>query len=209
MTMARKRVPAALRRDLLAAKERGTPVRIERHGLEDEEMYREALVVDVSPTLVLLNRISDRLDLDGFEVLRLADVTGVQTEWRTKRFLERALELKGQVRKSPAGPIDLAGMREAVTSANAAYPVIVVDCEEFMFGDPPVGRIREEVPRGFRLHWLTPEARWELDGTPYRWADVTRLEFGNEYERMLAMVADADGARPAEHPRDGIDPYDD
>ncbi len=203
--MARKRVPAALRRDLLAAKERGTPVRIARDEL-DEDVYSEGLVVDVSPRLVLLNQISHRIHLDGFEVLRLEDVTEVTTEWRARRFVERALELKGQARKTPAGPIDLAGMREAVLSANAAYPVIVIDREKDWPGEAAIGRIREEVRGGFRLHWITPAARWKWDGTPYRWAEVTRLEFGNEYEQTLAMVAEADGSRPAEHPRDGLDP---
>jgi hypothetical protein len=205
MTMARKRVPAALRRDLLAAKERGTPVRIDRDDLDDES-YSEGLVVDVSPRLVLLNRITDAAALDGFEVLRLEDVTKVTTEWQARRFVERALELKGQARKTPAGPIDLAGMREAVVSANATYPLVVIDREDDpLLGDTAVGRIREEVHGGFRLHWMTPAARWEWDGTPYRWAEVTRLQFGNEYEQTLAMVAEADGSRPAEHPRDGLD----
>jgi len=200
--MAEKREVAAFRRDLLAAKERGTPVRIERDDLDDA--YSEGYVVDVSPKLVLLNQVSDRIHLDGFEVLRLADVSRVVTEWPARRFVERALELKGQAPKQPAGPIDLAGMREAVMSANAAYPLIVIDREETWTGETSVGRIREEVPRGFNLHWITPAARWRWDGTPYQWKEVTRLEFGNEYEETLAMVADADGSRPAEHPRDGI-----
>ena len=43
--------------------------------------------------------IRDRLLHDpegGVEVLRLEDVTGLETEWRASRFLQRALELKGQ-----------------------------------------------------------------------------------------------------------------
>ncbi len=204
--MATKRIPAGLRRDLLAARERGTPVRIERHGLEDQEMFSEGLVVDASSTLLLLNQVTDHATLDGFEVLRLADVTGVKTEWRARRFVERALELKGQARKTPAGPIDLAGMREAVRSADAAYPLIVIEREEAWPGEADIGRIREEVRGGFHLHWMAPIARWEWNGMPYRWTEVTRLQFGNEYEQTLAMVAEADGSRPARHPGDGIDP---
>jgi len=208
MTVAEKRGAAARHRDLLAAKERGTPVRIERDDL-DEDGYSVGFVVDVSRKLVLLNQVSNRVHLDGFEVLRLADVTRVVTEWPSRRFVERALELKGQTPKTPAGPIDLAGMREAVVSANAAYRLIVIDREEDWGGETAVGRIREEARGGFQLHWITPGARWRWDGTPYQWKEITRLEFGNEYEETLAMVADADGSRPAEHPGDGIGPGDD
>jgi len=199
----------ALRQALLAARERGTPLRIERHGLEDASAHSRGIVVDVSPELVLLQQITERVDLDGFEVLRLEDVTGLETEWRASRFLQRALELKDQRPKRPAGPIDLAGMREAVTSANAAYPLIVVQREATLPDELSIGRIREETWAGFRLHWMNTTAGWEWDDELYQWSAITRLEFGNEYETTLAMVAEADGARPPEHPDDGIDPDDD
>jgi hypothetical protein len=56
-----------------------------------------------------------------------------------------------------------------------------------------VRRTRLNLRRTYLLHWMTPEATWEVDDRRARYADVTRVEFGRRYESTLALVS---GARP-------------
>jgi hypothetical protein len=45
------------------------------------------------------------------------------------------------------------------------------------------------------LRSLSPDAEWENDDRPFRYQDITMIEFGGEYERTLLMVANARAAR--------------
>lgn len=164
-------------------------VRIGRHRLEDAAVFSIGYVVDVSGIAVLLNKVSDRIDLDGFEVLRLADVTSCARRFPESGFYRRALELKGIQPQLPVAPIDLSTVRTAIRSINEHYPLVVIHREAIEPDECAIGRLALEGEASFTLRWMTPVAKWVADRRRYRYRDITRVEFGSEYENTLALVA--------------------
>lgn len=145
-------------------------------------------VVETSEDLVVLNTLSDRIDLDGFEILRTRDITRVDGEFPRRRFFERALFLKGVTRRS-LPPLDLKSISSALRSANDRFPLLVLSRERIAPDEVAIGRVSRWLPSGIMLTTMTPEAEWAEDRTLYRFSSLTRIQFGGEYEETLALVA--------------------
>src|SRR5215216_4981155 len=96
----------SIRAVLGAAAERRELVRIRRARLDPEGVDDVGYVVGLGEGLVMLHQRSSRIDLDGWRVLRLKDVTGAEDDFTKKAFYQRALEMKGE---RPCDPgVDLA-----------------------------------------------------------------------------------------------------
>jgi hypothetical protein len=173
---------------LLQARRAGTLVHLERHRLEPAPARSVGFVVGVGDALVMLHRLSDRIDLDGYEILRLRDVTAFRDDFPQASFYRRALELKGETAMEPEA-IDLSSVAAALRGVGEAQPLITLHRERAAPDEVAIGRVRQTLPSGVRLHWITPSAEWADDDTLYRYDSITRIEFGGEYERTLAMVA--------------------
>jgi len=163
-------------------------VRIGRHRLEPASTFSVGYVAALGETLVVLNKVSDRIDLDGFELLRLDDVTSVAADFPARAFYQEALALKG-IERQPLKTISLDSLPDAIRTIDAQYPAIVLDRERAAPDEVAVGRVAELLRTGIKLRWLSPTASWEPDRTLYRYADITRVEFDGEYENTLALVA--------------------
>jgi hypothetical protein len=60
-----------------------------------------------------------------------------------------------------------------------------------------MGRVRIATEDTYVLEWLDPDARWDIDDRPFKYADVTRIDFDGEYERTLLRVAEDRDRDPA------------
>jgi hypothetical protein len=170
------------------ARRSGTLVRLTRGGVPEEDADVDGYVVAVGPELVALHILSDRIDLDGYEVLRLRDLLAAVDGFPSDAFYRRALEMKGETPAVPAW-LDLSSLPAAIESIRRNQPLVVLHRERMAPGEVAVGYVRQSLPSGIRLHWITPQAEWEDDPTLYRYDSITRVQFGGEYERTLAMVA--------------------
>jgi hypothetical protein len=74
-------------------------------------------------------------------------------------------------------------------SARAAFGVLVIDREKVQPGEVEVGTIRMTSEDTYVLRWLNTNAEWDNDDRPFRYRDVTKLEFGAEYEQTLLAIA--------------------
>jgi hypothetical protein len=163
-----------------------TIVRIRRAGLQDERL--DAYVLATSKRLALLQPVRDRIDLDGYDVIRLEDVTGVEDCPRAE-FFKRALALKRQRPRLPRARIDLANMSRLLRSVDDAGSLLVISREFKMPGECEIGRLLRLKRETYQMRWITPGAEWEADDRVFRLSDITRVQFGGAYERTLADVA--------------------
>ena len=164
-------------------------MRIFRNRLEpNEEAYSRGCVVGLSDRLVMLHQVSDAIRLDGYEILRVRDVTAVETDFSAKGFCLRALEMKGMRPRAPDG-VDLRDLESAVRSVDAHHAPFLLECEEADPGVGFIGRAREWLKSGFRMRLVSPSAEWVDDDELFRYSAITRIVFDEEYERTLAMVA--------------------
>ena len=132
--------------------------------------------------------MSDRIDLDGYEALRLVDISEVLTEFHQSDFLLAAARVKKLEPREPRG-LDVADIQRLLASIQANYPLIALEREVVAPDECDIGRITVFSRGAFRMRLMTPRAEWADDDTWRSLDDVTRVTFDGEYERTLALVA--------------------
>jgi hypothetical protein len=172
---------------LESAREGGKPARIVRTV---EQGNVDAYVVGVTRELCLVCVVSNHILFDGFQVLRLEDISTVESPGPHAGFLERALRLRGQ--NHPQKPrIDLGSLRSVLTSASRAFPLITIHRE---IVDPEVchvGVVERISDETVKLKEIDPDAKWVEDRATYAMREITRVDFGGLYEDALSLVAGA------------------
>ncbi len=184
--------PAELLPQLEAAAAATALVRVARRGLEPSGAVSTGYLVGQGERFILLHLMNDDLDLDGYQALRIKHITRFETDFARRPFYEKVLAMKQQAAAKPEG-IDLDAASSLLRSVDERFPLITVHRERLYPEECEVGRIRALFRRTYLLHWMTPEATWEVDDRRARYADVTRVEFDRRYENTLALVS---GAKP-------------
>ena len=165
-------------------------VRIERRHFDARDRVSHGIPVAMTDTLVLYSLLSHQITLDGYEVVRVADITSCAAAYEHKAFYSRALALK---RLSPVHPpdLDLASMPALLVSAQRKFPLLTIHRELLYPGECDIGRLKLTSNEAFAIHYIDPSARWRDEPGHYRFSDVTRVNFGGEYEATLALVAES------------------
>lgn len=143
-------------------------------------------VLDVGPQFFLLALVSDRIWFDGFECFRVNDVEELRPD-PYATFAEAALKKRGERRlKKPQ--VSVANIEDLLLSAGKAFPLVTIHREQV---DPDVcwiGRV-QGVNRGrVSLLEIGPDAVWEDTSEEYRTKEITRVNFGGDYEDALHLV---------------------
>ena len=128
----------------------------------------------------------DFFRLNGYAVLRNLDVR----RWRTfpkDDFRARAVHLQRVHPLSPGG-VRIGSMREALSSAGAAFPLITIHRERIKKRVCFVGKFLGASRRTLTIREISPQAEWEQQ-EDYTIRDITLLEFGGEYEKLLSKMA--------------------
>jgi hypothetical protein len=176
--------------ELHAALAQGALVRVSRHKLDWESRGHSGFLVGVGERFLLLHLIGNTIDLDGYLALRIKDITKFEVDFERKSFYAAALKLKRQKARVPAG-VALDSARELLASVETIAPLLVIHREREDPDGCEVGRVREFGKKKYFLHWISPNATWETDDRPYRYADVTSVGFEGRYEKTLALVSGA------------------
>ena len=176
--MAKKRV------DML--EEMSRERRLVRFSRRFEQSPLTGYVLDVGPKFFLLAVVSDRIWFDGFECLRIGDVSELREDTRAK-FVEAALKKRGE--RMPRKPrIKLDSIEDLIESAGRAFPLVTIHQEVV---DPDVcriGRVVEVNKKQVSLLEIDPDAKWDKTPTEYRLNEITRVNFGGDYEDALSLV---------------------
>ena len=148
----------------------------------------DGFVVGLGERAVLLQIVSNTIDLDGYSALRLADVDAVEPPPRAD-FYHRALKLRGQRAKEPKGIFvdTFATLLETANLRLSAGDDSSRSCGSEICH---IGQVRELTARTLLLDEIDPSANWEGE-TRYPIAEITRIDFGGRYEEALALVANA------------------
>jgi hypothetical protein len=143
-------------------------------------------VLEVGPKFFLLAVVSDRIWFDGFECFRISDISNLRPD-PYAAFAEAALKKRGErVPKKPR--LSLARTEDLLLSAGRSFPLVTIHREQV---DPKVcwiGRVGR-VDRGrVSLLEINPDASWDAQPTDYRVSEITRVNFGGDYENALHLV---------------------
>jgi hypothetical protein len=152
-----------------------------------EEGSVNGYVLNIGPRWFLLALIEDGIRFDGFQCFRLSDVRELQVPHPYAAFAEAALKKRGE--RLPKKPrVRLDGIEELLVSATRAFPLVTIHREKL---DPDVceiGRVVQVKDDRVSLLEINPDATWDTEPKQYRLRDITRLDFGGEYEEALHLV---------------------
>lgn len=148
--------------------------------------HASGYILDVGPKFFLLALISDDIWFNGFQCFRIRDVVNLQRD-PYARFVESALRKRRE--RTPRKPnVSLASIEELLISANRHFPLVTIHREQI---DPDVcwiGKV-QDVGRGrVSLLGITPNAAWEDSPDRFHLNEITRVDFGGDYEAALHLV---------------------
>lgn len=169
---------------LTTASNDGRIVRIHRRTAEVHHL--DVFVIGVGAEWVLVQPIQDRIDLDGYEALRLKDITKVEESPRSAFFgvvLAHRKQKPKAVKKVALDSVDA-----LLLSASRAFPLVAVHRERVDPGVCEVGRVREADAKTYVLHPVDLEGVFAHELESFASRDVTRVDFGNGYEEALAVA---------------------
>ena len=183
MTKPRRAIPGLLN-DALDAQ---VPVRLEReHAWWADDVC--GFVASMSTRWVAVQRLMDSVYVDGYEVVRIEDVTGVDDD-REGGYIERSLAALGRPALDFQLPED-AGAEGVLRAAGQHSPLVRVHLE--MADDYPllVGRLARLGARKFDMQLVGPRGVWEVDSARIGYRDVTRVGFGDRYSVALERFSE-------------------
>jgi hypothetical protein len=172
----------AVLRDACAAR---TIVRLHRKSRYGDGPV-DGRVEGVSRDLVAIAVVGDGIRPDGIRVLRVADIVSAKVPAPYAGFIASAFRARG-ARWPKLGHAKLTSWRRLVETVS--HPVVAVHCE----GRAPdvcyVGKFtRTTAERGVMLN-IRADASWDVDDPlDIAWRDVTRIDFGGDYEQALVLV---------------------
>jgi hypothetical protein len=167
-------------------------VQIERHSDFDESVWYGYIMFETE-SLMVLQYVSDSYNLDGYRCVRKSDISCVKDEFSRKDFVQRALRCKGVTCSAPK--IEMADdLRKMMERIPVVYGLVTIHRELVCPNECEIGVLRDTSSDTYNLEWITPNGDWIHDDRPFRFTDVTRLDWGDEYSRTLLIVnADRNG----------------
>lgn len=156
-----------------------------------EETPIRGYVLDIGPAFFLLALVSDRIRFDGFECFRPRDLREIMADPHAA-FAETALQLRRE--RLPKKPrVSVASIEELLLTASRSFPLVTIHRESV---DPSVcwiGRVLAIEHGRVSLLEINPDATWEETPCSYPLKEITRINFGGDYEDALHLVAAQSG----------------
>lgn len=152
-------------------------------------------IAGVGSGLFMLHRVGDTIRFDGYQVHRIRDVRRMQADPHAD-FVEAVIN-KRRDRRPTKPRVRLGGFGDALRSAARRYPLVTIHRERV---DPDICQIGAVVAVGehrVTLHEIRPDASWRDGTNDYALREITRVEFGGDYEDALALIGGLPPSDPA------------
>jgi len=151
-----------------------------------EDFSIRGYILNVGPSFFLMALVSDRIRFDGFECFRASDVTDLVAD-PYAAFAESALQKRRE--RLPKRPrVKLANIEELLLSANRAFPLVAIHREQVDSSICFIGRVLRFARGCVSLLEINPDASWDEKPKSYRLDEITRVNFGGDYESALHLV---------------------
>lgn len=179
---------SSIRNALVELHRSATVCEVHREGIEPWPFT--GVVVATGRRWLILRPIRDRLDFDGFEALRLADLTDVRRSEHESFYRE-------VVRQSvtPALPPDEITKMPRLTSTahllldlSRQWQLVALHREQTTPDGCEVGKVELADDTSYTLREVTPRGRPRRATSTYETSQVTRVSFGETYERTLLTL---------------------
>jgi hypothetical protein len=156
----------------------------DRRPVDQHDLVGFALTWNAELTLIQPVE-KEQFLLNGYSIFRNSDVK----RWRPipkDDFLARAAVLHKLRPRKPA-KVRVASVRQALSSAGKAFPLVTIHTERVRRSVCYIGRVLRTSQRALTLLSISPQADWDEEG--YLLKNITLIEFDGTYERLLARMA--------------------
>ncbi|MGB7280809.1 MAG: hypothetical protein WBE13_01000 [Candidatus Acidiferrum sp.] len=144
-------------------------------------------VLNIGPQFFLIALVSDGIRYNGFQCYRLSDVRKLHVPDKYARFHEAVLKKRG-VAPLKKPPVDVSSLAELLLTADRSFPLVTIHREKVDASVCSIGRV-VEVKNGFvTLLEIGPDASWDNQLETYRLSEITRVDFGGDYEGALHLI---------------------
>src|ERR1700712_3348143 len=153
-------------------------VSVSRDAIEDNSI--QGFVLAFSDTLVVLQYVYD-FQLDGLLVLRVADITGVDSTM-TDQFQRRLLAEEGLLDHIPFGKtFDLRDWRSAITQLSREHDFMILECETSEEPDFVIGRALETDDDTVCFAYFSGVGAWAAAPDEIEFTDLTSCQVATAY----------------------------
>ena len=173
---------------LAKAMARHTLVQFVRESLERPGCHLIGVPVAVGSRWVVFAHMDDSIRLDGFDALRIADLSSVRTVFRNREFYVRGLAFKRRV-AAIGSPYAVDSTRALLASIQKRHALFTIDREAGEARGADVGRVVTFGSSHCSFRTISPSAVWRKGSERVEYVDVTRIGFGAEYEETLGLAA--------------------
>jgi hypothetical protein len=144
-------------------------------------------VLDIGPQFFLLAMVSDGIRFNGFQCYRLSDVRKLRVPDKYALFHEAVLKKRGErIPKKPHVVVN--SLAELLLTANRAFPLVTIHREKVDGGACWIGRVVDVGKGRVTLLEIGPGANWRDRLETYRLSEITRVDFGGDYEDALYLI---------------------
>lgn len=151
-----------------------------------EDCFIRGYVTDIGAEFFILALVSDRCWYDGFECFRIRDIKSVAIDpYRT--FTESALRKRNALRNKKPN-IDLASIENLLLTANKKFNLVTIHREKVKPEACWIGRVLEIKKQRVSILEIGPNAKWDKSPEKHRINEITRVNFGGDYENALYLV---------------------
>jgi|SRR5579863_1619617 len=144
-------------------------------------------VLGIGPQFFLLALVSDGIRHDGFQCHRLSDIRKLRVPDKYAPFHEAVLRKRG-IRFPRKPSVDVSSLAQLLLTANRAFPLVTIHRQKV---DPSVcwiGRVVRLSKGRVTLLEIGPDATWDDALETYRLSEITRVDFGGDYENALQLI---------------------
>lgn len=179
-----------VRAELKRALDEHVPVRIQRERVQAGMLH--GYLVGLSRDFCLVAEVGDAIRFDGYIAIAIADISAIDTD-PAREFVDRALALRGEALRVPAGFV-LDDWATIARSAAAIAPLLSVNMIEDEDGEISyVGELVDVDANALVLREIDPNAAWYPDTGAYEFEAIGSIGFGSGYLEALWQVAGGSG----------------
>ncbi|WP_411701214.1 hypothetical protein [Conyzicola sp.] len=167
------------------------PVSVLRARLGKSETI-DGYIVDVGEHWVVVAATSQVVYLDGWEVLRIRDISEVEVAGKqARRYIDRALASLGTPPSKPTG-LDVVhgGWKEALRGVLESAPIVAVHSEKKYPDSVWVGHVLGYRGKKFGLQHIDANGVWEENDRSFTLAEISRVTIGGRYNDALREFGD-------------------
>lgn len=153
-------------------------------------LHTWGFVLACNDTFTLINCFNrDMYSLDGYSVFYNEDISEYWVYTDVEDYLETKYVKLKNIKPKAQPSLNLNSLPEMLTSISKKFPLIQIYRDRLNEDGYVIGKLAKLKENTFNLLCIRTDAKWKEIPSRFRFADITRIDFGTKYAEVLLTVA--------------------